>query len=515
MPRMRHSIASSTPLLLAVLPLSLSIGAGGCGEDSDSVRCGPGTVLEDGVCVGQDTGDGDGDGEAPTVSSIEPATGLVGGGESFTITGSGFENGGDTTVTFGDNVASFEIVSDSEITGTTPRASAAAVAVTVENEFGSATADFGYRGLYGADGKGAVAGNLYLVDPRDGTSVVIGAIESDEGPHAVTGLAFDAEGTLWATDATSGLDEGPAPDPLLMTIDPATGHATLVGPLLQGGSTRHRSISAITFAGTTLLGWTRSNDAPVSIDTATGAVSVLGAGLGQGSFGNAMVAMDDQTAVVFPAGASDGTGIRGHFFSVAAADGEIADIGTLAGTGSASVCGATLYHGTVLALLCPHLAELSGSVLATVDPGDGTITNVAPAPLGLDAIASDEPLAPASGRFVPPAGSPELVPAVACSASIRVIEGGVVQPLAAGQLAAAAGSTAVRTRRGDVRGLPLAIAAGARDLRVLACDGSSLEVTAVSASGLALVENSRGLVKLVDTATGRTLLRGVIELRAR
>ena len=508
---MRHSIASSTPLVLAVLPLSLFIGASGCGDDSDSVRCGAGTALEDGVCVGQGTGDG----EAPTVASIEPASGLVGGGEPFTITGTGFENGGDTTVSFGDSVASFEIVSDTEISGTTPRASAAAVTVTVENAFGSATADFGYRGLYGADGKGAVAGNLYLVDPRDGTSVVIGPIESDQGPHAVTGLAFDQEGTLWATDATSGLDEGPAPDPQLMTIDPATGQATLVGPLLEGGSTRHRSISAITFAGTTLLGWTRSGDTAVSIDTATGAVSVLGAGLGQVSFGNAMVATDNQTAVVFPAGASDGAGIRGQFFSVDPDNGDLTMVGTLAGTGSASVCGATLYHGTVFALLCPHLADLSGSVLATVDPGDGTITNVAPGPLGLDAIASDEPAVPASGRFVPPAGSPDLVPEVACAASVRVIDGGVVHRLAAGQLATRTGSTAVRTRRGDVRGLPLTLAAGARDLQVVGCDGSSREVSAADASRLALVENSRGLVKLVDTATGRTLLRGVIELRAR
>jgi hypothetical protein len=505
---MRQWTAPSTLFSFAVLPLSLVVGCGG--DDGDSVRCGPGTSLEDGVCVA----DGTGDGEAPTVASIEPASGLVGGGEPFTITGSGFDNGGETVVSFGDSVASFEIVSDTEITGVTPRASAAAVTVTVENAFGSATADFAYRGLYGADGKGAVAGNLYLVDPRDGTSVVIGPIESDEGPHAVTGLAFDAEGTLWATDATSGLDEGPAPDPQLMTIDPATGHATLVGPLLQGASTRHRSISAITFVGSTLLGWTRSGDAPVSIDTATGAVSLLGAGLGQASFGNGLVAMDDQAAVVFPAGASDGAGIRGHFYSVDA-DGELADIGVLGGTGSASVCGATLFRGTVFALLCPHLADLSGSVLATVDPGDGTITNVAPSALGLDAIASDEPLAPASGRFLPPAGSPDLVPEVTCSPAVRVTDGHAVHTLAAGQLAAQAGSTAVRTRRGDARGLPLADAAGARDLQVVSCGGASLAVASADASRYALVENSRGLIKLVDTATGRTLLRGVIEVRLR
>ena len=498
---------ASTGLVFALLPISL-LGAAGCGDDN-GVTCGPGTTLEDGMCIA------DGDGEMPTVSSIEPAFGLVAGGEPFTITGSGFANGGDVTVSFGDSVASFEISSDSEITGTTPRASAAAVTVTVTNAFGAATSSFQYRGIYGADGKGAVAGNLYLVNPRDGTSVVIGPIESEEGPHAITALAFDADGTLWATDATSGSDEGPLPPPQLMTIDPATGQATLVGPLVDDADANHRSIAAITFAGSTLLGWTRSGNAPVSIDTATGAVTVLGDGLGQDSFGNGMVAMDDDTVIVFPAGASDGADIRGHFYSVNAASGALADVGVLGGAGSASVCGATLYQGTIVALLCPHLSELSGSVLATVDPGDGAMSNVAPGPLGLDAIASDEPAAPASGRFIPPASSPAgLLPEVNCSTSIRLaLAPDSASTLPASQLATRADSVPVRTRRGDARGLPLARVAGRRALDVVSCGGAIHHLAAADVNHVALVQNSRGLVKLVNGATGRTLLRGVIELR--
>ncbi|HEU5058224.1 MAG TPA: IPT/TIG domain-containing protein [Kofleriaceae bacterium] len=501
--------------LLSSSCAALALLAAGCGDDDggggDGVTCGPGTHLEDGVCLPDGT-----DGDAPTVSAIEPASGLVGGGEPFTITGTGFASGGDVTVSFGDSVAGFEIVSDTEITGTTPRASAPAVTVTVETAFGSATADFQYRGLYGADGKGAVAGNLHLVDPRDGTSVVIGPIESDAGPHAVTGLAFDGDGTLWATDATAGLDEGPAPNPRLLTIDPATGAATVVGDLLEG-ATRHRSISAITFAGTTLLGWTRTDNAPVSIDTTSAAVTVLGPGLGRPSFGNGIVAMDEGTAIVFPAGAADGADNRGHFYSVNAADGALADIGVLGGTGSASVCGATFYRGALFALLCPHLADLSGSVLATVDPGDGSITNIAAtAALGLDAIASDEPAAPAAGRFIAPAGSSSLLPDLDCAASIRVVERASSRSIAARDLATRPGSATVETRRGAVRGLPLALAAGASgDLDVITCSGSTLRVAAADLDRYTLVENSRGLVKLVERATGRTHLRGVIELHPR
>src|SRR6185503_19479283 len=112
MRRMRHFTRSSTPFLVSLFS-SLLLAAPGCGGDDDSVSCGPGTILRDGLCV---VDDGTG-GDAPTVSAIEPASGLVGGGEPFTITGTGFENGGDTTVSFGDSVAAFEIVSDTEITG--------------------------------------------------------------------------------------------------------------------------------------------------------------------------------------------------------------------------------------------------------------------------------------------------------------------------------------------------------------------------------------------------------------
>src|SRR5687768_8137717 len=92
---------SSTHFSFALLSsLALLGGAAGCGGDDDGgdggdgITCGPGTVLEDGQCLP----DGTVDGEPPSLDSIEPASGLVGGGEPFTITGSGFANGGDVTV---------------------------------------------------------------------------------------------------------------------------------------------------------------------------------------------------------------------------------------------------------------------------------------------------------------------------------------------------------------------------------------------------------------------------------
>jgi hypothetical protein len=499
---MRLRTRSSFASLLLLLPLA------GCGDDVDGgYVCGPGTVPDDGQCVPEGGGGPDASpGAAPTVSSIEPASGLVGGGEPFTITGSGFESSGagDTTVWFGDSVASFEIVSDSEITGTTPRASAASVTVTVGNQNGSATADFAYRGIYGADGMGALAGNLYLIDPRDGASVVIGAIASGAGGHAVTGLAFDADGTLWASDATSGLEDGPAPLPQLLTIDPASGAATMVGALVDVDEVNHRSVADLTVAGTTLMGWTRNDNAPVTIDTATGAVTVLQP-FGDVTYGGGMVTTGDGTVLAFPSGANE------FFYSIDSTTGEATQVGPLDSLGNASVCGATRFRGTIYLLLCPHLEELGGSVLATFDPAEGAITNIAPGPLGIDAIASDEPEATTAALYAP--ATPRDRAALALmnrSCSDRVAVAG--RTLASRDLAAQPGSVAVRTKREGVRGLPLArVASG--EVEVITCGGSSIRVLAGELDRFALVSNRRGLIKLVDAASGRTVARSVVEIR--
>ena len=69
---------------------------------------------------------------APTVSSVTPKSGPVGGGTGVTITGASFASG--TTVTFGGTAAtSVAVVSAAQITATTPAHAAGAVTVTVTN----------------------------------------------------------------------------------------------------------------------------------------------------------------------------------------------------------------------------------------------------------------------------------------------------------------------------------------------------------------------------------------------
>lgn len=87
----------------------------------------------------------------PTVTSVSPGTGHVGGGTSVTITGSGFENG--ATVTFGGTAAtSVNVVSATTITATTPAHASGVVSVAVtnpDNQSGTLAGAFNYTNAPG------------------------------------------------------------------------------------------------------------------------------------------------------------------------------------------------------------------------------------------------------------------------------------------------------------------------------------------------------------------------------
>jgi hypothetical protein len=73
----------------------------------------------------------------PTVTSVAPATGPLAGGTAVTITGTGFQTTGTTTVSFGGTAAtSVVVVSATSITATTPAHAAGAVSVVVTNPDG-------------------------------------------------------------------------------------------------------------------------------------------------------------------------------------------------------------------------------------------------------------------------------------------------------------------------------------------------------------------------------------------
>ena len=72
---------------------------------------------------------------APTVTGVTPGSGPIAGGTVVTINGSGFT--GATSVSFGTTSASFTIVSDSQISATSPPGAIGVVAVTVTGPGGT------------------------------------------------------------------------------------------------------------------------------------------------------------------------------------------------------------------------------------------------------------------------------------------------------------------------------------------------------------------------------------------
>lgn len=71
---------------------------------------------------------------APVVTTLTPTSGPAAGGTAVTITGSHFT--GATSVTFGGKAATFHIVSDTEITTTSPSHAVGSVSVKVHSPAG-------------------------------------------------------------------------------------------------------------------------------------------------------------------------------------------------------------------------------------------------------------------------------------------------------------------------------------------------------------------------------------------
>lgn len=85
--------------------------------------------------------------------------------------------------------------------------------------------------LYGTTGGPSNPGNLYIVNPATGFATLVGPLrDSDLAPYAVTGLAFDGTGTLYGATSTNS----PTAPSELVTINPMSGLVTVVGAFNTG-----------------------------------------------------------------------------------------------------------------------------------------------------------------------------------------------------------------------------------------------------------------------------------------
>lgn len=118
----------------AVTSLTTSVDAAvtalGTASDSAAIEAAVASITADVEALNTAVGGGTGPGNAPVVTSISPSTGSVAGGNSVTVSGSGFT--GATAVNFGTIAATdFAVSSDTTVVSTSPAFAAGTVDVTV------------------------------------------------------------------------------------------------------------------------------------------------------------------------------------------------------------------------------------------------------------------------------------------------------------------------------------------------------------------------------------------------
>jgi len=143
----------------------------------------------------------------------------------------------------------------------------------------------------------AIAGNLYTINLASGTATLVGAIRLPGGkPIGVTGLAASPrDGTLYGITS----EQSPNSPRALVTIDPATGAAKLVGDLGMVGSDiafNEKGTLYIWLPGTSQLG---------TVNPSTAAVTPLGRPSPAGS--PAGIAVDPQGMVFVTAKGAGGS----------------------------------------------------------------------------------------------------------------------------------------------------------------------------------------------------------------
>lgn len=251
-----------------------------------------------------------------------------------------------------------------------------------------------------AGGAGQVGGSLYRVDPETGKYNAVSSIRLDGAPIGVTGLAdHPSTGVLYGV--TSSFSS--ASPQSLVTVDPKTGEATLVGNL-------GTAASDISFDQEgTLYGWLRQTAQLATIDVKTGAVRPLGASHVAGEPGG--LAIDSRGRFYVAA-----TGATGTLDTV--------DPKTGAVTAGPAIQGAPFMAGInslsfspsgVLYAVNTNLGSPAATVLVTIDTATGRVTPVGNLPSDTDALVFSMEAGGVRG-FATSRGGLSLLAAIACLA---------------------------------------------------------------------------------------------------
>lgn len=231
--------------------------------------------------------------------------------------------------------------------------------------------------LYGATGTGSGTGTLVTIDPATGAYTVVGPLNDASGNnYRITGLAVHpTTGVLYG----SSNNQSPTNPRSLVMIDPLTALVTLVGSY----GTPSQTMADLTFSSLGVLyGWLEASDDDLyTINPVTGAAALVGES-GLSTYGSGLAA--DSSGTLYFAG--DGTG--GTLWTINPATGAPTPGPTLGnGPGNSGDPVAALAFSP-LGVLYGVVGSFGGTAyLVTIDPLTGGITTIGQTIDRLDAIA--------------------------------------------------------------------------------------------------------------------------------
>ena len=213
--------------------------------------------------------------------------------------------------------------------------------------------------LYGVQSAGN-SGQLITIDSATAAPTLMGATSSQ-----IDGIAFAPDGTLYATDNTAEQ---------LVTLDPATGSVvSVIGPY---GTTDLIEGLAVRPSDSVLFGIdnaTGSQSNLCTLDTTTGAVTIIGPFVAGVQFAMAGLAFNLDGSVLYVIGHTNGC-----LYTVDQSIGTATQIGCAAGGGSGGPLGMARDPVTGVLYVAEYWGGSAPAQLATVSVADGSRTTVGP-----------------------------------------------------------------------------------------------------------------------------------------
>lgn len=135
--------------------------------------------------------------------------------------------------------------------------------------------------MYAASGSNGVAGSLYTVNPATGAATLVAPLLAGGLPVGLTAMAYNSSTDTLYGGTTQGSPNFPGS---LVTINRTTGAVTVIGSFLAASP----AMADLTFqpGSGTMFGWQAAGTHALhTVNLATGAATAVGTGIGTGLFG--------------------------------------------------------------------------------------------------------------------------------------------------------------------------------------------------------------------------------------